>query len=136
MSTFDSGRRKALRAAVVLAACTSAGLRAASALGTTTSGDNVLPLGKFALEADTILPDARIAFKTHGRLNAVGGNFILIRDIAPVAGIMRVPDVIVVNPSLPKDGPEFIAYAKANPGKTWRQAAMGPRLMQSARCST
>jgi tripartite-type tricarboxylate transporter receptor subunit TctC len=45
-------------------------------------------------------------------------NFNFIRDIAPVAGIMRVPDVIVVNPSLPaKTVPEFIAYAKANPGK-------------------
>src|ERR1700730_11096401 len=42
-----------------------------------TSGDNVFPLGNFALEAGTILPDARIAFKTHGRLNADGGNAIL-----------------------------------------------------------
>jgi tripartite-type tricarboxylate transporter receptor subunit TctC len=45
-------------------------------------------------------------------------NFNFIRDIAPVAGIVRVPQVIVVNPSLPaKTVPEFIAYAKANPGK-------------------
>ena len=45
-------------------------------------------------------------------------NFNFIRDIAPVAGIMRVPEVMMVNPSVPaKTLPEFIAYAKANPGK-------------------
>ena len=45
-------------------------------------------------------------------------NFNFIRDIAPVAGIMRVPNVLVVHPSVPaKTIPEFIAYAKANPGK-------------------
>src|SRR6202521_5599018 len=45
-------------------------------------------------------------------------NFNLIRDIAPIAGIVRVPLVMVVNPSVPAQTvPEFIAYAKANPGK-------------------
>ena len=45
-------------------------------------------------------------------------NFSFIRDIAPVAGIIRVPQVILVHPSLPaKTVPEFISYAKANPGK-------------------
>jgi tripartite-type tricarboxylate transporter receptor subunit TctC len=45
-------------------------------------------------------------------------NFNFIRDIAPVAGIVRVANVMVVNPSFPaKTVPEFIAYAKANPGK-------------------
>ena len=45
-------------------------------------------------------------------------NFNFIRDIAPVAGIMRVPEVMMVNPSVPaKTLPEFIAYAKANAGK-------------------
>jgi len=45
-------------------------------------------------------------------------NFNFIRDIAPVAGISRVPNVMAVHPSFPaKTVPEFIAYAKANPGK-------------------
>ena len=45
-------------------------------------------------------------------------NFNFIRDIAPVAGIMRGPLVMLVNPAFPaKTVPEFIAYAKANPGK-------------------
>lgn len=45
-------------------------------------------------------------------------NFNLIRDIAPVAGISREPNILVVNPSVPtKTVSEFIAYAKANPGK-------------------
>jgi tripartite-type tricarboxylate transporter receptor subunit TctC len=45
-------------------------------------------------------------------------NFNFIRDIAPVAGVIRGPYVMVVNPSVPaKTVPEFVAYAKANPGK-------------------
>ena len=45
-------------------------------------------------------------------------NFNFIRDIAPVAGIARGPQVMVVIPSVPaKTVPEFIAYAKANPGE-------------------
>ena len=45
-------------------------------------------------------------------------NFNFIGDIAPVAAIIRVPTVMVVNPSLPaKTVPEFIAYATANPGR-------------------
>ena len=45
-------------------------------------------------------------------------SFNFIRDIAPVAGINREPYVIAVHPSFPaKSVPEFIAYAKANPGK-------------------
>jgi tripartite-type tricarboxylate transporter receptor subunit TctC len=44
--------------------------------------------------------------------------FNFIRDIAPVASIMRSPNVMLVHPSVPaKTVPEFIAYAKANPGK-------------------
>jgi tripartite-type tricarboxylate transporter receptor subunit TctC len=45
-------------------------------------------------------------------------SFNFLRDIAPVAGIVRVPEVMVVNPSLPAGSVrEFIAYAKAHPGK-------------------
>jgi len=45
-------------------------------------------------------------------------NFNFLRDITPVAGIMSIPFVMAVNPSLPaKTTSEFIAYARANPGK-------------------
>jgi tripartite-type tricarboxylate transporter receptor subunit TctC len=45
-------------------------------------------------------------------------NFNFIRDIAPVAGVFRGPYVMVVNPSVPaKTIPEFVAYAKTNPGR-------------------
>ncbi|MGH6672866.1 MAG: Bug family tripartite tricarboxylate transporter substrate binding protein [Xanthobacteraceae bacterium] len=45
-------------------------------------------------------------------------DFNFTRDIAPVSGLVRLPLVLVVNPSVPaKTLPEFIAYAKANPGK-------------------
>jgi tripartite-type tricarboxylate transporter receptor subunit TctC len=45
-------------------------------------------------------------------------NYNFIRDIAPVAGIIRQPFVMAVHPSVPaKTVPEFIAYAKANPGR-------------------
>jgi tripartite-type tricarboxylate transporter receptor subunit TctC len=45
-------------------------------------------------------------------------NFNFSRDISPVAGIARVPLVMEVHPSVPaRSVPEFIAYAKANPGK-------------------
>jgi len=59
-----------------------------------------------------------------GSYNAVNAtlyaklNFDLMRDIAPVASVIRGAYVMVVNPSVPaKTVPEFIAYAKANPGK-------------------
>jgi tripartite-type tricarboxylate transporter receptor subunit TctC len=45
-------------------------------------------------------------------------NFNFMRDVAPVAGIVRLPLVMVVSPSISaKTVPEFIAYAKANPDK-------------------
>jgi tripartite-type tricarboxylate transporter receptor subunit TctC len=47
-------------------------------------------------------------------------NYNFLRDSDPVAGIMRVPNVMVVGPSVPANsGSEFIAYAKANPGKVY-----------------
>ena len=45
-------------------------------------------------------------------------NFNFLRDFAPIAGFLRVPNVMLVNMSVPASSlPEFIAYAKANPGK-------------------
>jgi tripartite-type tricarboxylate transporter receptor subunit TctC len=45
-------------------------------------------------------------------------NYSFVGDIAPVAAISRDPDVVLVNPAFPaKSVPEFIGYAKANPGK-------------------
>src|SRR5215813_3846496 len=50
-------------------------------------------------------------------------SYNFLRDIAPVAGIMRVPNVMVAHPSFPAETvPEFIAYAKANPGKIDRKS--------------
>src|SRR5215468_1293631 len=46
-------------------------------------------------------------------------NFDFLRDIAAVAGIISLPFIMVINPSVPaKTVPEFIAYAKDTPGKT------------------
>jgi tripartite-type tricarboxylate transporter receptor subunit TctC len=54
-------------------------------------------------------------------------NFVFLRDIAPVACMIRQPQVLLANPSLPaKTVPEMIAYAKANPGKiTMASAGIG-----------
>jgi tripartite-type tricarboxylate transporter receptor subunit TctC len=58
-------------------------------------------------------PPAAINATLYGKLN-----FNVIRDIAPVASIARAPNVMEVSLSVPvKTVPEFIAYAKANPGK-------------------
>ena len=52
--------------------------------------------------------------------------FNFLRDIAPVAGVNREPHVIEVNPSLPIHSvPEFIAYAKANPGLNMGSGGVG-----------
>ncbi len=58
-------------------------------------------------------PGAAINVSLYDKLN-----YDFIRDIAPVAGIIRVANVMQVNPSVPANSvPEFIAYAKANPDK-------------------
>jgi tripartite-type tricarboxylate transporter receptor subunit TctC len=65
------------------------------------------------LHASFVAPSSAINATLYEKLN-----FNFIHDIAPVAGILRIPNVMVVNPSVPtKTVPEFIAYAKSNPGK-------------------
>ena len=60
-----------------------------------------------------VLPSAAINATLYDNLH-----FNFIHDIAPIGSIMRAPYVLVINPSVPaKTLPEFIAYAKANPGK-------------------
>ena len=59
-----------------------------------------------------------------------------IRDIAPVAGFIRGTHVLVVNPSVPaKTVPEFIAHAKANPGKINMASAGIGSTMLPVNCS-
>jgi tripartite-type tricarboxylate transporter receptor subunit TctC len=61
-------------------------------------------------------------------------NFNFIRDIAPVAGLIRVANVMEVNPSVPaKTVPEFVAYAKANRGKiNYASSGNGSTIHMSA----
>ena len=64
-------------------------------------------------------------------------NFNFLRDIVPVAGIIRDALLMVVNPSFPaKTVPEFIAYAKANPGKVnMASAGNGTQAICPPSCS-
>jgi tripartite-type tricarboxylate transporter receptor subunit TctC len=57
-------------------------------------------------------------------------NYNFIRDIIPVAGLLRAPNVLEVHPSVPATTlPEFIAYAKANPGRiSYASAGVGTLL--------
>ena len=63
-------------------------------------------------------------------------NFNFIRDTTPVGGIIRVPNVMEVNLAIPaRTVPEFIAYAKANPGKLKQRATSEPQAIWPASCS-
>jgi tripartite-type tricarboxylate transporter receptor subunit TctC len=80
--------------------------------------------GNIATEAVVMAPPDGFTLLLAGLNNALNAtlfdklNFDFIRDIAPVAGLNRGFGVLVVNPSFPiRNIPEFIAYAKANPGK-------------------
>src|SRR4051812_38353312 len=80
--------------------------------------------GNIAAEAVVRAPPDGYTLLLIGANNAINAtlyeniNFNLVRDIVPVAGIYRVPQVMVVNPTFPaKTVAEFIAYTKANPGK-------------------
>lgn len=77
-----------------------------------------------ATEAAVHAPADGYTLLLGGAVNAVNATlydnlgFNFIRDLAPVAGVVRFPNVMTVNASFPaKTLPEFIAYAKANPGK-------------------
>src|SRR3984885_625047 len=65
-------------------------------------------------------------------------NFDFLRDIAPVGGINRFGNVMEVNPSVPvKTVPEFITYAKANPGKiNFASSGNGSTIHMSAELFT
>jgi tripartite-type tricarboxylate transporter receptor subunit TctC len=99
--------------------------------------------GNIGTEAVVRAPADGYTLLLYGTINATNAalydklNFDFIRDIAPVAGIFRGTYVIAVNPSVPATTvPEFIAYAKRNPGKiNMGSPALGPRDMSSASCS-
>ena len=80
--------------------------------------------GNIATEAVVRAPADGHTLLSLGSQNAINAtlyeklNYSFVRDIAPVSGIIREPLIIEVHPSFPaKTLPEFIGYAKANPGK-------------------
>jgi hypothetical protein len=64
-------------------------------------------------------------------------NFNFIRDIAPVAGMVRVSNVMEVHPAVPsKSVSEFMSMQRPIPARSiWHRAATGPRVMLPASCS-
>jgi tripartite-type tricarboxylate transporter receptor subunit TctC len=77
-----------------------------------------------ATEAAVVAPADGHTLLLGGATNAINATlysklgFNFIRDLAPVAGVVRQPNVMAVHPSFPATTvPDFIAYAKANPGK-------------------
>jgi tripartite-type tricarboxylate transporter receptor subunit TctC len=76
-----------------------------------------------------VAPANAINATLYGKLN-----YDFIRDMAPVAGLIRFPNVMEVNPSVPaKTVPEFVAYAKANPGKiNYASSGNGSTIHMSA----
>jgi tripartite-type tricarboxylate transporter receptor subunit TctC len=95
--------------------------------------------GNIGTEAVVRAPDASPGQLRHATNAALYDKltFDFMHDIAPVAGIMRVPEIMALNPSAPaKTVPAFIAYSKANPGKVnMGLAALDPPLTWLARCS-
>ena len=100
--------------------------------------------GNIGLEAVVNAPPDghTILFATSANVLAAAfydkANVNFVRDIAPVTSLVRGPLIMEVNPSVPaKTIPEFIAYAKANPGKInmASAAASATPLMSLANCS-